>query len=80
MGRGVATLARLSRAPTLPVGAGWVGERIQILVGAELAPPATAEEERDWLGRYVAWVDRWSRLAPENLPALECLYDWIEHR
>jgi hypothetical protein len=79
MGRGVATLARLSGAPALPIGVGWNGERIRPLLGEPIAPaPAPpAAWELAWLTAYVAQVDRWSRLAPENLHAVGNLYDWL---
>jgi hypothetical protein len=79
LGRGVATLARLSGARAVPVGVGWAGERVRALVGEELALPAAAplDWERAWLTAYTAYLDRWSRLCPENLPAVGNLYDWI---
>jgi hypothetical protein len=77
LGRGVATLARLTGAPAFPFAALWAGTRIELRLGPALEPPAAADPdawEREWLTGYAAIAARWSR-TPENLRANGGIYE-----
>ncbi len=68
--RGVATLARLSGAPAVPVVAGWEGDRIRISFGERLPTLREADPDawdRAWLTEYVRWFEEQTHGAPENL-------------
>jgi lauroyl/myristoyl acyltransferase len=67
--RGVATLARRSGAIALPVAATWSRGRVVVDVAPPIAPRAAEPDawELEWLAIYLAFVDRWTAAAPENV-------------
>jgi hypothetical protein len=70
LSRALATLARVTGAPALPVAAGWEGERLRIRFGAPLptGPAADAESwERAWLSGYARWYEGQLRGAAEDV-------------
>jgi lauroyl/myristoyl acyltransferase len=67
---GLATLARISRAPVFPVSGTWDGHRIHVRLHDPLQLPETTERDAFLQGtaeRIGNWLDRQIRTHPEGL-------------
>jgi len=75
---GLATLARISRAPVFPVSADWDGHRIHVKLHDPLELPDTTERDTFLQGtaeRVGSWLDRQIRAQPAGLTPL--LVRWL---